>query len=174
MVKTVVRHARVGATPALPRDTPWPSRESPYLHRGHNPCRFTTVWPGGLTVEIRFVPEELRRCLGISRRCFTARCAQVSRGCFKVFETPGPLPGERRFITVYPDSMRCLPASLRCGPETVLTRPNPTEVVHGHFSSRALPKTLYFFSFFSTLFLHPHPPLTKSTAPVRSNPDSAS
>jgi len=28
----------------------------------------------------------------------------------------GPLPGECRFNTVYPDSMRCLPASLRCGP----------------------------------------------------------
>jgi len=28
----------------------------------------------------------------------------------------GPLPGELRFNTVYPDSMRCLPASLRCGP----------------------------------------------------------
>jgi len=29
---------------------------------------------------------------------------------------PGPHPGERRFNTVYPDSMRCLPASLRRGP----------------------------------------------------------
>ena len=28
----------------------------------------------------------------------------------------GPLSGECRFNTVYPDSMRCLPASLRCGP----------------------------------------------------------
>jgi len=29
---------------------------------------------------------------------------------------PGPLPGERWFNTVYPHSIRYLPASLRCGP----------------------------------------------------------
>ena len=34
---------------------------------------------------------------------------------FKKLIPPGPLPGERRFSTVYPDSMRCLPVSLRCG-----------------------------------------------------------
>ena len=28
---------------------------------------------------------------------------------------PGPHPGKSRFNTIYPDSMRCLPASLRCG-----------------------------------------------------------
>jgi len=71
--QTVVRLARVGATPAVLHDTPWPSRGSPYLHRGHIPCRFATVSPGGLTVEIRFMPEELRWCPGISRRCFAAR-----------------------------------------------------------------------------------------------------
>jgi len=32
------------------------------------------------------------------------------------FKPPGPHPGERRFNTVYPDLMRCLPASLRRGP----------------------------------------------------------
>jgi len=35
---------------------------------------------------------------------------------FKNLKLPGPLPGERRLNTVYPDSMRSLPASLRCGP----------------------------------------------------------
>jgi len=41
----------------------------------------------------------------------------VRPGWFKQFETTGPLPGERRFNTAYPDSMRCLKkASLRCGP----------------------------------------------------------
>jgi len=44
------RSSRVGATPALLRYTPWPSRESPYLHRGHSSCRFATVSPGSLTV----------------------------------------------------------------------------------------------------------------------------
>jgi len=33
-----------------------------------------------------------------------------------VLKPPGQLPGERRFNTVYPDSLQCLPASLRCGP----------------------------------------------------------
>jgi len=33
-----------------------------------------------------------------------------------MLKPPGPHPGERRFNTVYPDSMRCLPASLRYGP----------------------------------------------------------
>jgi len=111
--QTVVRPARVGATPALFRDTPWPSRESPYLHRGHSSCRFATVSPGGLLVKIRFMPEELRRCPGISRCCFAARCVPEVLNFFK---PPGPHPGERWLNTVYPDSMRCLPASLRCGP----------------------------------------------------------
>jgi len=34
----------------------------------------------------------------------------------KNLKPPGSLPGERRFNTVYPDLMWCLPASLRCGP----------------------------------------------------------
>jgi len=37
----------------------------------------------------------------------------VRPGCFIFWNHP--LPGERRFNTVYPDSMRYLPASLRCG-----------------------------------------------------------
>jgi len=88
----------------------WPSRVSPYLHRGHSSCRFSTVSSGGHTVEIRFMPEELRWCLGISRCCFAARRVPVSPGCFKKIKQPGPLPGKRRFNTVYPDySMRRLP-----------------------------------------------------------------
>ena len=35
---------------------------------------------------------------------------------FKKIETTGATSGERRLNTVYPDSIRCLPASLRCGP----------------------------------------------------------
>jgi len=35
---------------------------------------------------------------------------------FKRIKLPGPNPADRRFNTVYPDSMRCLLASLRCGP----------------------------------------------------------
>jgi len=85
----VVRLARVGATPALFRSIPWPSRESLYLHRGHSSCLFATVSPGGLTVEIRFMPEELRRCPRISRCYFTAQCLPVSPGDFKCFETTG-------------------------------------------------------------------------------------
>ena len=97
---------------ALLRDTPWLNWESPYLHRGHNSCRFATVSPGGLTVEIRFMPEELRLCPGKSHPG-SSRWAPV---VLKKLKPPGPLPGERRFNTVYPDSMRCLSASLRCGP----------------------------------------------------------
>ena len=89
--QSVVRPARVGATPALFCDTPWPSRESQYLHRGHSLCRFATVSPGGLTVEIRFVPEELRWCPEISRCCFTAQCLPVRPGGFKCFETTGAI-----------------------------------------------------------------------------------
>ena len=33
--------------------------------------------------------------------------------CLKSFKTIEPLPGDRRFNVVYPDSMRCFPASLR-------------------------------------------------------------
>jgi len=87
--QTVVRPARVGATPALFRDTPWPKWESLYLHRGHSSCRFATVSPSGLTVEIRFTPEELRWCPGISRCCFAPQCVPVSPGGFKNFETTG-------------------------------------------------------------------------------------
>jgi len=87
--QTVVRPARIGATPALFRDTPWPSRESLYLHRGHSSCRFATVSPGGLTVEIRFMPEEKRWCPGISRCCFAAQCVLVSPGGFKIHDTTG-------------------------------------------------------------------------------------
>ena len=39
-------------------------------------------------------------------------CSPVRPGCL---QSPGQHPGERRFNTVYPDSMRCLPASLRRG-----------------------------------------------------------
>jgi len=87
-VQTVVRPARTGAMSALLRDTPWLNRKSPYLHRGHNSCRFATVSPGGLTVEIRLMPEE-RWCPGKSRRCFAPRCVPVSPSCFKDFETTG-------------------------------------------------------------------------------------
>jgi len=85
---------------ALLRDTPWPNRESPYLHRGHIACLFATVSPGGLTVEIRFMPEELQWCPGISRRCFAPRCVPVSPGCFKNVETTGT-------------TFRCIP--IQCG-----------------------------------------------------------
>ena len=77
------------SSPALFRDTPWPSRESLYLHREHSSCRFATVSPGGLTVEIRFLPEELRWCPGISRCCFATQCVPVSPGGLKIFETTG-------------------------------------------------------------------------------------
>ena len=40
----------------------------------------------------------------------------VSSGCLKKLKLHGPLLYEHRFSTVYPDSMRCLPASLRWGP----------------------------------------------------------
>ena len=40
----------------------------------------------------------------------------VRHGGPLLFKPPGSLPGERRFNTVYPDTMRCLQASLRCGP----------------------------------------------------------
>jgi len=115
-LQPVVRPARTGAMPALLRDTSWLNGETPYLFRGHNSYRFATVSPGGLTVEIRCMPEELRWCPEISRPCFEPRCVPVSPGCLKKLKPPGSLPGERRFNTVYPDSMRCLSASLRCGP----------------------------------------------------------
>jgi len=50
---------------------------------------------------------------GISRRCFAARYVPEVE---KKLKQLGPHPGNRRFNTVYPDSMRCLPASLRRGP----------------------------------------------------------
>jgi len=87
--QTLVRPPRVGATPALLCDTPWPSRESPYLHRGHSSCRLATVSSGGLTVEIRFMPEKLWWCPGISRRYVAARWVSVSPGGLKKIETTG-------------------------------------------------------------------------------------
>jgi len=55
--QTVVRPARVWATSALLRDTPWPNRESPYLHCGHSSCRFYYGFTRGLTVERRIMPK---------------------------------------------------------------------------------------------------------------------
>jgi len=43
-------------------------------------------------------------------------CSPERPGCFKKLKPQGPLPCECRFNTVYPDSMQCSPASLRCGP----------------------------------------------------------
>ena len=85
--QTAVRPARVRATPALFPDTPWPSWESLYLHRGYSSCWFATVSPDGLMVEIRFMPEELRWSPGISRCCFAAQYVPVSPGGFKIFDT---------------------------------------------------------------------------------------
>jgi len=86
-----------------------PSRESPYLHLGNMPVFFgfarrsyDTVHAGRATVMPQNKPALFR--------------SPVRPGCLKKMKPPGPLPGERRFNTVYPDSMRCLPASLRCGP----------------------------------------------------------
>jgi len=44
-------------------------------------CLFATVLPGGLTVEIRFMPEEPRWCPGISQCCFAAQYVPVSPDC---------------------------------------------------------------------------------------------
>jgi len=43
-------------------------------------------------------------------------CSPVRPGGFNFLKPPGPHPGERRFNMVPPDSMRCLPVSLRRGP----------------------------------------------------------
>jgi len=77
-----------------------------------------TVLTDDLTVEIRLMPEELRWCPGISRRCFAAWCVPVSTmyRFFLNLKPPVLFPGAHRFNTVYPDSRRCLPAPLRCGP----------------------------------------------------------
>jgi len=40
----------------------------------------------------------------------------VRPGESNILKPLGPYPGECRFNTVYPNSMWCLPASLRCGP----------------------------------------------------------
>jgi len=42
--------------------------------------------------------------------------SRVGPGCFNKIQTTGALLGEHRLNTVYNDSMRCLPAPLRCGP----------------------------------------------------------
>ena len=39
----------------------------------------------------------------------------MSSDCLKKIKPQGPLPGDLLFNTVYPDSMRCLQVSLRCG-----------------------------------------------------------
>ena len=64
-------------------------------------------------VEIRFTPQEVWWCPGISRRSFTPQCVPEKPGCLKKLKSPGPLPGECRFNTVYPDFLWCLPASLQ-------------------------------------------------------------
>jgi len=107
--ETVVRPANVGATLALVRDTPWPSRESLYLHQGHSSSRFATVSPGGLTGSCRKSYGDP----GISRCCFAAQCVPAVLNFLK---PPGPHPSGRRFNRIYPLSMWVLPVSLQCGP----------------------------------------------------------
>ena len=104
------RSSRVGATSALLRYTPWPSRESPYLHRGHSSCRFATVSPGSLTVHAGRATVTPRKKPALFRR--PVRPGE-SRLFLTILKPLRPLPGERRFNTVYMDLMRCLPTSLR-------------------------------------------------------------
>jgi hypothetical protein len=90
--QTVVRHARVGATSALLRDTMWPNRESLYLLLGHGPCRFTTLSPSGFTVERRIVAEELRWCPGSPQNKPALGSLPVSPSCIKILNTTGATP----------------------------------------------------------------------------------
>jgi len=103
--QTVVRVERVGATPALLRDTPWPPWTQ-LMRVCYGFSRWSyggdTVDAGRATVMPRNKPQLFR--------------SPVSHGCLKKMKPPGPLPAEHRFNTVYPDSMRCLPVPLRCGP----------------------------------------------------------
>jgi hypothetical protein len=120
LCQTVVRPPWVGATSALLRDTPGQNRESPYPHLGHSQCQFTTVSLGGLTVERRIMPEELRCCPGSPRNTPALVSLPVCPDCIKILNTTGATPqwlpvqhGLSRFNSVHPDSIRFFPASLR-------------------------------------------------------------
>jgi len=77
---------------------------------------------------LRFHPVVLRWRFGSCRKSYTVMprykpalfrspVRPDESKLLKKLKPPGPLSGERRFNTVYPDSMRCLSASLRCDPE---------------------------------------------------------
>jgi len=115
-LQTVVRPARTGLC-----------RFSSVTHRGltgsHRISTVATTHAGLL----RCRPVVLRWRYGSCRKSYgdaTGKAGVVSHPgssrwspvVLKILKPPGPLPGERRFNTVYPDSMRCLSASLRCGP----------------------------------------------------------
>jgi len=129
--RTIVRPARVRATTAVLCGTQWPSWESLYFHCGHSSCRLATISPDCLTVEIRFMPEELRWCLGISRCCFAALCVLVSPGCFKKFETTWANSGSTRCI-LYPGACRRRYSVVPVGPG-VHTVATPGQCKQGYY-----------------------------------------
>jgi len=67
-------------------------------------------------------------CFGVARWSYGGEAVYAGRATamprnkqalyrlFKKLKPPEPYTGERRFNTIYPDSIQCLPASLRCGP----------------------------------------------------------
>jgi len=78
-------------------------------HRGRTGSRrfyygFTMWSYGG---DIRIMPEDIRRCPGISRPCFAPRCVPVSPCCFKKLKPLWPLPGDRRFMIQCGACRRC-------------------------------------------------------------------
>jgi len=112
-----------------------------YLHRGHNSCRYATVSPGGLTVEIRFMPKELRLCPGISRRCFAPWWVPVSPGSLKtIWNHWDHFPVNAVFNTVYPDSVRCVLGGPRC-PHRSATGTENRDCVNGSITSAQRTKT---------------------------------
>jgi len=73
------------------------TRQNININEIHRICTMATAHAGllvsldGLTVEVRFMPEELRCRPGISWRCFAAWCVPV---VLKNLKPQGPLPGE--------------------------------------------------------------------------------
>ena len=93
-------HVPLPAFTGCYRAKPWFDRKesglrrlSSVTHRGHNPCRFATILPGGDTVDAG-------RAMVMPRNKPVLFRSPVSHGCLKKMKPPGPLPGEHRFNTV--------------------------------------------------------------------------